>query len=104
VARLRLWPGLDIAIRPGESLVMGRESPDDRIATFLDRFDGVSRQHLELRVGDRQVVVTDLRSMNGTFLDDTRVDGSSPVPAGEHGLRLGRYAEVQLDVVGEDAP
>jgi pSer/pThr/pTyr-binding forkhead associated (FHA) protein len=104
LARLRLRPGLEIGVRPGETLVVGRASPDDRIATFLDRFDGVSRRHLELRVGDRQVVVTDLDSTNGTYLDEAPVDRSTPVPAGEHGLRLGHYAEVQLDVVGEDTP
>ena len=74
VARLRLRPGLEIAVRPGETLVVGRESPDDRIATFLDRFEGVSRRHLELRVGDRQVVVTDLDSTNGTYLDEAPVE------------------------------
>ena len=103
VARLRLRPGLEIAIRPGETLMVGRESPDDRIATFLDRFEGVSREHLELRVSDREVVVRDM-SRNGTDLDAAPVDGSAPVPAGEHGLRLGRYAEFRLDVVVEDTP
>lgn len=52
-----------------------------------------SKAHCEVRLVGDQVVVTDLESRNGTFIDGQRVKGSEPLPAesvlgiGTHRLR-----------------
>lgn len=56
----------------------------------------VSRHHALLVAREVDVVVTDLRSRNGTWVDDARVDGPVEVP-GPARLRLGRV-ELGLEV------
>jgi len=52
-----------------------------------------SKAHCEVRLVGDQVLVTDLQSRNGTFIDGQRVEGSMPLPAesvlgvGKHRLR-----------------
>ena len=60
---------------------------------------GVSRRHLELRVGAGRVLVSDLGSANGSILADHDLDAAPhPWPAGER-LRLGATT---LAVAGPD--
>ena len=43
----------------------------------------VSRRHAEISYRGEQVRVQDLRSTNGTFVNDTRVKGSAPLASGD---------------------
>jgi class 3 adenylate cyclase len=60
-----------------EPLVIGRESEGLALADAQ-----VSRRHLELRSDDGAVIVTDLGSTNGTFLDGERVSGPMALQPG----------------------
>ncbi|MDX2089381.1 MAG: FHA domain-containing protein [Kofleriaceae bacterium] len=59
----------------GSALVLGRDADCD--VQVLDK--GVSRQHLRIAVTARGVVLTDLTSLNGTFVGQQRVT-ECPLP------------------------
>jgi pSer/pThr/pTyr-binding forkhead associated (FHA) protein len=63
--------------------VVGRGADCDLVIPHLS----VSRRHAELSVEDGSLRVRDLKSRNGTFVDEQRID-SSPVEAGQL-LRFG---------------
>ncbi|WP_327635064.1 FHA domain-containing protein [Kribbella sp. NBC_00482] len=100
--RLHLPNGGTVGIKPGDVVVIGRDSPDARIADGLERFHGVSREHARLAVRTSEVTLVDLRSTNGT-----KVDGraASDVPLslapGQHEIRLGKAAVLTVDVLGK---
>lgn len=77
---------------PGAELVLGRDPRHSPAAPILDRYDTVSRRHARVAVDrDRNATVTDLGSLNGTFVDDTLVRPGTVVdlrPGSR--LRLGR--------------
>src|SRR5262249_17045727 len=57
---------------------------------------GVSRQHARLRVASGKLMLEDLGSLNGTFLDDKRVTGA-PVPLyDEARIRLGPVLTIEV--------
>lgn len=60
------------------ALTIGRVPPADIV--FPD--DEVSRRHCSIGVLMGQVIVTDLKATNGTFLDGKRIVGAAPVPVG----------------------
>jgi pSer/pThr/pTyr-binding forkhead associated (FHA) protein len=43
----------------------------------------VSRQHARIEVRDGQVVVTDLGTANGTYVNDQRIEGTVPLRSGD---------------------
>ncbi|MGN6599273.1 MAG: FHA domain-containing protein [Actinomycetes bacterium] len=90
--------GTSLTVPAGTSLVLGRESDDPRVCSALDPFDGVSRRHAALLAQPSGLVVHDLGSTNGTFVDGRQVTGSVSVGPGPHELRLGRRAVIALDV------
>ena len=63
---------------------IGRES---KLKLTVDRF--VSRRHAILEVSGMGVVVEDLDSTNGTFVDDQRVQGRAELANGKV-FRIGR--------------
>lgn len=65
-------------------LRIGRISPADVIVDH----PGVSRHHAEIALRDGELLVSDLDSTNGTFLDDQRIEGTVPFPVGSV-LRVG---------------
>jgi serine phosphatase RsbU (regulator of sigma subunit) len=68
-------------------LVIGR---DPGRAFFLSDED-VSRSHCEVRLAGDVVLVRDLGSTNGTFVDGVRVEGERPLPVSSL-LQVGRHA------------
>jgi len=60
-----------------EPLVLGRECDGLLLAD-----DKVSRQHLRLSPAGGNVVVTDLGSTNGSFVDQIRIDGEATLTTG----------------------
>jgi serine phosphatase RsbU (regulator of sigma subunit) len=70
-----------------EPIVLGR---DPSRSFFLSDPD-VSRSHCELRLAGDRVVVRDLASTNGTFVDGARVTGERELPVASQ-LQIGRHA------------
>lgn len=74
---------------------LGRESetdaPDVTLNAYGARDKGVSRKHASLRVDRRQVLLTDLGSANGTWLNGSMLSAHEPVRL-ENGdeVRLGK--------------
>jgi hypothetical protein len=69
-SRFLLWIGDELVhLRSGENMI-GRD-PD---ATVVIDSPDVSRQHARLFVTDDHVVIEDLGSKNGTFIDSVRVE------------------------------
>ena len=89
--------GRRIALGPQQDV--GR-SPDCKIV-FDDPL--VSRRHAQIRVQRDGVVLEDLRSANGVYVDGTRVRGERMLLGGER-IRVGQY-EMRLHVGAvSDAP
>ncbi|MFN2098721.1 TIR domain-containing protein [Altererythrobacter sp. MF3-039] len=63
---------------------LGRSSPADII--FSDK--RISRRHCEVEVRNGEMLVTDLNSTNGTFVDGQRIDNQTALPPGSE-LMLG---------------
>jgi DNA segregation ATPase FtsK/SpoIIIE, S-DNA-T family len=49
----------------------------------------VSRRHAIVSVGEGEISIEDLGSSNGTFVDDTQVDGETPLQLGAR-IRVGK--------------
>lgn len=65
-----IWGDREIALRPGENLI-GR---DEASALWIDH-TLVSRRHARITIGEREAVLEDLDSKNGTFLRGERMGG-----------------------------
>ena len=50
----------------------------------------VSRHHARLTLGDAGIVIEDLGSRNGTFVNDSRIEGPTPIQSGA-ALRIGGF-------------
>jgi hypothetical protein len=71
--------GGDVQARGQAEMVLGRGQQVD--VEILD--DGISRRHAALRFRDDQVLLEDLGSRNGTFVNGQRVEGSRPIQDGD---------------------
>lgn len=73
---------VDFAVTP--IVTLGRFDASHRTPSQLDLTDfgavdkGVSRAHCQLEYDDGQIIVTDLGSTNGTFVDGKRLDPHKP--------------------------
>ena len=66
------------------SVDIGREG---KLKIHVDRF--ISRRHAQLELKAPRVFLTDLKSTNGTFVDDQRLDGTTELTNGKL-FRVGR--------------
>lgn len=74
--------------------VIGRQ--DD--CHLRPKSDAISRRHAELVFGETQVIVRDLGSKNGTFVNGDRITGDRVLKLGDH-LKVGPLEfEVLLDI------
>jgi ABC transport system ATP-binding/permease protein len=88
-------PGaLTFRLRPGVTKTVGRATRAD----FIVDAALVSRLHCRITAGDENLEVVDLRSRNGTYVNDQRVS-SARLGSGDR-LRIGR---IELKV-GKQAP
>lgn len=69
-----------------DALLIGRAPPAGLILADAK----VSRTHCRVEVAQDEVIVTDLGSTNGTFIDGKQVFGSMPLPTGAR-LQLGAH-------------
>ena len=78
-----------------ETLRIGRNPSFSLLARRLHpRYDNVSNRHAELRLEDGRILVVDLGSSNGTFVNDRRIGQNSPVE-----VRLGDRVRFAADLV-----
>jgi len=80
-------------------VVLGRSEKDAKLRI---RSDSVSRKHCEFFLEDDVVFVRDLGSTNGTFVDGTRVSGTTPASVRHGGIV--RVGTVSLRVEWESLP
>lgn len=73
----------EVALLPGEN-VLGREGD----GIILMKSSTVSRRHARIVIDAQGAVIEDLRSKNGTFINDRRVTGATPVSEGDQ-VRIG---------------
>lgn len=78
--RLLAASGAQIELAAGREYVLGRDRECDIVLDDLLS----SRRHARLAVGE-EVAITDLESRNGTFVDDVRIAGETPLA---HGSRV----------------
>jgi len=86
--RLLAAVGAQIELAPGRDYLLGRGRDCDIVLDDLLS----SRHHARLAVGEG-VAITDLESRNGTFVNDARIEGETPLP---HGSRIRVGASVYL--------
>lgn len=77
--RLRTDDGREKVLTPGESLRLGRGKSND----FVIADSKVSRFHAFLNVEEESVILSDLGSLNGTFINDSQISVPSPVHDGD---------------------
>ena len=73
----------EVALLPGENIV-GREGE----GVILVKSSTVSRRHARITLDAAGGVIEDLGSKNGTYVNDRRVEGSTPVADGDQ-IRIG---------------
>lgn len=86
-----------IPINDGQTVHLGRAPEFEHAALFTNR-DNVSRIHCTIRLSAGQLIVTDLDSANGTFVDDQRIDATIPV-AVPFSSRLRLAADVPIEII-----
>jgi len=87
----RFWltgSGVELVLQQGENLI-GRAS-DAQVRIDSSK---VSRNHAKITIHGATAVVEDLGSKNGTFVGNTRVEGSIPLGHGDQ-LRLGPFGAI----------
>lgn len=77
---LRTGPmaGNNYQCAPGRSVILGRDP--SRCSLVLSQYPSVSALHCRIDIGDQFVMVTDLNSSNGTFVNGTRLQPGQSVP------------------------
>ena len=84
---------------PSNLAVIGRRHDCDLCVPLMD----VSRRHCQLDQNNETLEVRDLGSRNGTFLNGQRVDGETPIKAGDY-LQVGPLVfQFQIDGIPEQA-
>jgi hypothetical protein len=78
--------GEPIVIDPA-GVKIGRSAPADIVVPHKS----VSREHCLIGLANDELLVTDLNSTNGTFIDDARISRASVLPVGSV-LRLGQIS------------
>lgn len=73
-------------LRPGV-VTMGRSVEN----TFALEFEGISRNHMKLTVADGSVILEDIDSRNGTYLNNKKLEGPASLTKGDI-IKLGIIA------------
>ena len=73
-------PGTVVGFQFADGCVVGRNDQADQIFDFEE----LSARHFALRVyGEGDVEIEDLNSSNGTFVNQTRIEGRHPLTSGD---------------------
>jgi hypothetical protein len=90
VHALRLSDGMDgekVFIVGAAGLKIGRTPPADAVISH----PSVSRQHCMIGLANDELLVTDLSSTNGTYIDEERIERAAVLPVGSV-LRVGQVS------------
>lgn len=99
------FPFGDIEVGPDCTLILGRDPIECPQAVAIAAYDNVSRRHAEIRWDAGQVVVQDLGSLNGTFVNDDRIAAMLPRPLRDGDrLRLAADLSGKVRIVGRTRP
>ena len=100
VHALRVSDGLDsdeVFVIGPTGLKIGRTPPADAVIAH----PSVSRQHCMIGLANDELLVTDLSSTNGTFIDDERIERAAVLPVGST-LRVGQVSLIHEAGTRED--
>jgi len=100
VHALRVSDGLDsdeVFVIGPTGLKVGRTPPADAVIAH----PSVSRQHCMIGLANDELLVTDLSSTNGTFIDDERIERAAVLPVGST-LRVGQVSLIHEAGTRED--
>lgn len=86
-----------VIVQVKDEVIIGRRDPTANIAPAVDLTAhggyqmGISRHHARLNIQDQRLILTDLGSRNGTYLNGTKLESqsSSPINNGDE-IRLGK--------------
>jgi len=91
-----------------DQIVIGRRDPSTKEAPDIDLTPygayqmGISRRHAIIRMEPPYIMLTDLGSRNGTFVNGTKLDAHQPTPIGDGDeVRLGKIM-VRVSIQSED--
>jgi hypothetical protein len=77
----------ELIVVESSSVTIGRSPPADIVLGHRS----ISREHCIVGLANDELLVTDLNSTNGTYIDDVRIDRATILPVGSV-LRLGKVA------------
>lgn len=90
--------GEELFVIDSSGVTMGRIAPADIVLPHKS----VSREHCMIGLANDELLVTDLNSTNGTFIDDERVSRGTILPVGS-ALRLGQVSMKHLILTRAEA-
>lgn len=79
--------GEDLFVIDSPRLMIGRTPPADIVLSHRS----ISRQHCLIGLANDELVVTDLNSTNGTYINDVKIDRATILPVGS-AIRLGHVS------------
>lgn len=88
----------DLIVIDSSSLKIGRRAPADIVLSHRS----ISREHCVVGLASDELLVTDLNSTNGTYIDDERIARATILPVGSV-LRLGQISLRHAILAPEDA-
>ncbi len=88
----------EMIVIEGSSLRIGRKAPADVVLPHAS----ISREHCIVGLANDELLVTDLNSTNGTYIDDERISRASILPVGSV-LKLGEISLRHSVLSGEEA-
>jgi hypothetical protein len=79
--------GVELLVIDSSGVKLGRTAPADIVLTHKS----ISREHCIIGLASDELLVTDLNSTNGTYIDETRIRRAAILPVGST-LRLGQIS------------
>ncbi|MDR1440873.1 MAG: FHA domain-containing protein [Bifidobacteriaceae bacterium] len=92
--------GQSLEVTGGEPIVLGRDPSESPLATLLTAMYGVSRRHATITLQGSEVMIQDLGSTNGTWLDGARLGPEPVVRPLPIVFRLGQTVSVEVRAPG----
>jgi len=99
-----LGSGIIVPIRGRKEVTIGRRSegqpivPDIDLTPYKALEAGVSRLHVSIQFFEKEITLTDLGSVNGTWINGKRISSHTPYPINPGDLiRLGKLEVLILD-------
>ncbi|MFZ4789582.1 MAG: FHA domain-containing protein [Candidatus Competibacteraceae bacterium] len=90
-----LWPWGEQDLL--NELIIGRDPASSPLASRLEPWDNISRRHTRLRRDGETVLVEDLGSTNGTFLNEERLQPHQPTALHANAtLRLAKTLHIEV--------